>query len=87
MRLVVLSGADLKSVFEDIEWNVVAVIGVEVTLVCLLRLRGFENNLEITIAGAIDLALTGPPVECLLVMRPRPAPVHLISSRPKEIGE
>jgi len=62
---VVLLCADLERVLEDIEWNVVAVVGVEVVLVCVLGFRSLENNLEITGAGAINLLLTCPPLQRL----------------------
>ncbi len=85
-RVVVLC-ADLQSVFQDIQGNVIAIIGVEVRLVGMLWLGGFKYYFEITRTRSIDFRLTGPPVKRLLVVRPGHSPVHLIPSRPKEIGQ
>src|SRR5258705_6796055 len=62
MRLVVFSCADPERVFERVEGNVVAVVGVEVILVWAGWLGSFENNLEVAFTGLIDLTLPGPPV-------------------------
>src|SRR4030095_13676859 len=87
MCLVILLSTDIESILENVEGNVVAVIGVKIIFVGSRWLSGFEDNFEIAIPSAFDLALTGPPVQRLLVMRPRGAPVHLISSHPKKIGK
>src|SRR5256885_14945523 len=51
------------------------------------RLRGSENNLEVTVASTIEIALSAPPIECLLIMRPGGAPVELVTTRPEKIAE
>ena len=51
MRLFVFGGADPERVFERVERNVVAVVGVVIILVGVGRLGGFKNNLEIAFDG------------------------------------
>src|SRR6266851_1550640 len=87
VSVIIVAGANLQSVFQDVEWNKVAIVGVVVVLVWARWFSGFKNDPEIAFARRIDLALARPPVKRLLVMGPRRAPVHLIASRPEKIGE
>src|SRR5438552_18500757 len=87
VSIVVVGGANLQRVFQNVEWDVIAEVGVVVVLVGSGRFGGFEHNFEVAIAGLTDLALARPPVKRLLVMGPGGAPVHLIAPRPEKISE
>src|SRR4030095_13306089 len=83
MDFIVFASAYLECIFEYIERNVIAVIGVEVVVIEAGRFRGLENYLEVTVARAIDLALTGPPVERLVITRPGCAPIGRVPPGPE----
>src|SRR5262245_8464782 len=50
-------------------------------------MRSFENDLEIAFTRAIDVTLSRPPFERLLIVRPCGLPVHLASAGPGEIAK
>src|SRR6185369_8336177 len=77
----------LERIFENVDRNVIAVVSVEIISVGVRRMRSFENDLEITVTRAIDIALSRPPLERLLVVRPCGAPVHLAAEVPEEVAE
>ena len=87
MRLIVFRRADLQRILEHIERNVIAVISVVVVFIRAWWLSRTEYNLEIALARTAEIALSGPPVKCLLIVWPRRSPVHLITTRPEEIAQ
>src|SRR5690349_8728786 len=87
VRFVVGSCADLQRVLEGLERNVVAVGSVEVILLAIWWIRHPEDNFEVAVARAIEVALSGPPVERFLIMRQGDAPVSLKPAYPEEVSQ
>jgi hypothetical protein len=56
---------DLEGIFQYVQRDVIAVIGVDVITVGDGRMGGFENDLQVTVSRALEFALSGPPVKRL----------------------
>ena len=85
MRFVVYVNADLERVFENVYRDVVAVVAV-VIVAAAVWISSIENDFKITISSCIKLSLAGPPIQGLLIMRPRASPICLIATKPKVIS-
>ena len=71
MRLLSFSSdADLQCIFQNLQRNVIAEIGVVVMIVRPWRFSGFEYDPEVSNARKFDVALPGPPVERWLIVLP-----------------
>src|SRR3982750_2496353 len=85
MDFIVVAGANLQRILEHVERDVIAEVSIEIIVIRVCRLSGLENDLEVTIARAIQLALTGPPNKRLLIKRPGGPPIHRVPPQPKEM--
>ena len=66
-------------------WVRVTVVAV-VIVAAAVWISSIENDFKITISSCIKLSLAGPPIQGLLIMRPRASPICLIATKPKVIS-
>ena len=87
MRFVILGLGNLQSVFEHLERNIIPPVAVMVIRLDLRRLGHPPNDLQIARAGRLDIARAGPPIERLLIKRPRCAVIIIVAARPVKIRQ
>src|SRR5262249_61128336 len=87
VRPVGVGWGDPERVVENLDRDEVPVIAVVVIRLGLARLGHRPNDLQVSGAPNIEVFGSRPPVERLLIMRPRLLPILRVTPRPPEIAE
>ena len=87
VRLVLVGLGNLRRVLNYAERNRVAPVTIKIIRLDTGRTRQRPDNFQITLPRQIQVALSRPPVERRLIMRPGFVPIIVVPPRPKEITE
>src|SRR5439155_16638776 len=87
MRSIVFSLGNLEGVFEDLERDEIAVVTVVIIGLGIAWLGHGPDDIQIPFPSQFEIMSAGPPIQCLLVMRPGLAPISSVPPSPPKVPE